>query len=392
MPLLERTAAKSIREDLAYSPAAGILGPRQVGKTTLARTIAAERASTWFDLQRPADARQLAEAFRVLPALADRLVVVDEVQLMPELFGYLRPLIDEDRRPGRFLLLGSASPSLIRDASESLAGRIANSELTPMSLPEVAPAGLTLEDHLVRGGYPEPLLSLPPARRGRWYDSFLRSYVSRDLAELGHAVSESDFTRLISMLAHVHGGLFNASALARSLTVTHETVRRYVDLLERSFLVRRLLPWLPNASKRLVKSPRLYLRDSGLLHHLLGVADFRTLVGHITLGASWEGYAIEEICRAVGDAATPYFYRTAKGAEVDLVLDYRSHLVTVECKFSDAPVLTKGFYNAIEDVKPRRTYIVTPSSARYETEAGVVVIGLRELLAELSGYFAGFTS
>lgn len=384
MTTLPRRVTRQILEDLTYSPTVGILGPRQVGKTTLARVLAEELEATWFDLQRPAHARQLREAFRVLPALADRLVVIDEVQLMPELFGYLRPLVDEDRRPGRFLLLGSASPSLIRDASESLAGRISYTELTPLSLPEVETADINLEEHLLLGGYPEPTLRLPRARRRRWYDDFLRTYISRDLSELGHSVNESEFSRLISMLAHAQGALFNASAFARSLTVNHDTVKRYVDLLERSFLLRRLPPWLPNASKRLVKSPRLYLRDTGMLHHLLGIRDFRTLVGHIGLGASWEGYAIEEICRVAGDEATPYFYRTAKGAELDLVLDYRSHRVGFECKFSDAPVLTKGFYSAVADVSPQRSYVVTPTANRYETDTGVTVIGLRQLLQELA--------
>ena len=385
MQLVSRRLAKDIREDLRYFPAVGIVGPRQVGKTTLAQQLADGRPVRWFDAQRPGDAQQLREAGLVLPDLADRLVVIDEVQLLPELFGRLRPIIDADRRPGRFLLLGSASPDLIRGASESLAGRIAYAELAPLSLPEVTAEGILMRDHLVAGGFPEPLLRLPAKRRERWFRAFITTYVTRDLAELGREVIRGDFERLLSMLAHQHGGLLNASALARSLTVTNDTVRRYIDLLERSFLVRRLPPWLPNVSKRLVKSPRVFFRDSGLRHHLLAVRDYATLLGHPGLGASWEGYVIEEIARVVGEAAAPHFYRTAKGAELDLVMDFRDRRLAFECKFSEAPTLTKGFFAAVADVQPERTYVVTPGTERYEWAERVVVIGLETLLEELAG-------
>lgn len=381
---LPRAVAPSLLDDLAYTPVVGLLGPRQVGKSTLARVIAETRPSDYFDLQRPSDRQQLERAELVLPPLADRLVVVDEVQLLPELFGWLRPLIDEARRPGRFLLLGSAAPSLIRGASESLAGRIAYTELTPLSLPEVRPAGIDLPAHHLTGGYPEPLLQLPPRRRGTWFKSFLRTYVTRDLTELGAEVVPGEYERLLSMLAFAQGGLFNASELSRSLTVTHHTVHRYVDLLERSFLVRRLLPYLPSLRKRLVKSPRIYVRDTGLLHYLIGISDYRTLLGHPVAGRSWEGYVIEEVCRVVGDRARAYFYRTGGGAELDLVLDFRSHVLAFECKLSDAPKLTKGFYQAVADVSPERTYVVTPSARRHEHAPGVEVLSLSELLSTLA--------
>ena len=381
---LRRIVAPAISEDLRYTPAVGIVGPRQVGKTTLARQLVADRPHEWFDLQRPEHRRRLENAELLLPTLADRLVVVDEIQLMPSLFALLRPLIDADRRPGRFLILGSASPELMRGASESLAGRVSYTELAPLGLREVAEAGIGLEEHLVVGGYPEPLLQLPPHRRGPWYNAFVKTYVTRDLQELGRGVAQREFETLIQMLAHANGGIFNSSALARSLTVTHDTVRRYVDLLESSFLLRRLRPYLANSSKRLVKSPRLYLRDSGLLHHLLGIETYVTLTGHIGLGASWEGYVIEEICRVVGERATPYFYRTASGAELDLVLDFRRERWGFEIKFSNAPTLSRGFYSALEDVAPARTYIVTPSALRYVDKSGAVVIGLTDLLEELA--------
>ena len=215
----------------------------------------------------------------------------------------------------------------------------------------------------------------------------MKTYVTRDLQELGRGVAQREFETLIQMLAHANGGIFNSSALARSLTVTHDTVRRYVDMLESSFLLRRRQPYLVNSSKRLVKSPRIYLRDSGLLHHLLGIETYVTLTGHIGLGASWEGYVIEEICRVVGERATPYFYRTASGAELDLVLDFRRDRWAFEIKFSNAPTLSRGFYNALEDITPERTYIVTPSAMRYVDKSGAVVIGLVELLEELANSF-----
>ena len=385
MKSIERVLLSRLLEDLSYFPAVGLLGPRQAGKTTLAQQVAEERDVVWFDAQRPADAQRLANAFTVLPALADKLVVVDEIQLVPKLFGYLRPIIDEDRHPGRFLLLGSASPHVVKGASESLAGRIAYNELTPLSLIEAQRARIDFQTHLISGGYPEPLLQLPPKQRVRWYENFIRTYITRDLSEFGQRVDEREFRRLIQMLAQSHGALFNASTLARSLTITNDTVRRYISLLEASFLIRILRPWLPNARKRLVKSPRLFVRDSGLLHHLLNISDYLDLTGHIGLGASWEGYVIEEVCRAVGEAASPYFYRTAKGAELDLVLDYTSHRIAFECKFSDAPSLSRGFYQAVEDVQPQQVYVVTPGAQRFETDRGVIVISLEELLGELIG-------
>lgn len=384
MKEVKRALVAQLREDLRYSPAVGILGPRQVGKTTLAKQLAADLPHEWFDAQRPSDRKRLQQAELLFPILNDRLVIIDEVQLVPELFGWLRPIIDEKREPGRFLLLGSASPELIKGSSESLAGRISYSELSCLGLLELEGHQVSMNEHLLTGGFPEPLLAMPPHRRNAWFNNFIRTYINKDLSEIGINVRIGDFERLISMVAHSNGGLFNASAFARSLSITNDTVRKYIDILAQSFLIRILPPWLPNAKKRIVKSPRLFIRDAGLLHYFLNVSDFNVLLGHISLGASWEGYVIEEICKIVGANATPYFYRTAKGAELDLVLDYRSHRIAFECKFSNAPSLSKGFYSAIEDVEPKTSYIVTPSSKRYETKSGAIVIGLTDLLKELS--------
>ena len=379
-----RLLTPNLQEDLAFSPAVGLLGPRQVGKTTLARQLADSVDYQWFDLQRSSDIARLEESEQLLPQFADKLVVIDEIQLMPSLFGLLRPIIDENRKPGRFLLLGSASPALIRGASESLAGRISYRELSPISLLELAGEEIDVKQHLIVGGYPEPLLHLPASRRERWYRDFVRTYLTRDLAEIGHNVSDQAFGRLLRMLAYAQGGLFNASAFARSLTITNDTVRRYVSILEESFLVRSLQPWLPNLKKRLVKSPRLFIRDSGLVTYFLGISDYSDLLGRPEAGAIWEGYVIEEICRVIGDTAEPYFYRTNGGAELDLILDFKSYQLAFEIKLSTAPKLSRGFYAAVEDLKPKQTFVVTPPSGpSYVGKKGEIYIGLPELLSRL---------
>jgi len=382
--MVMRLSTPNLQEDLAFSPAVGLLGPRQVGKTTLARQLADSVDSQWFDLQRSSDIARLEESEQLLPQFADKLVVIDEIQLMPSLFGLLRPIIDENRKPGRFLLLGSASPALIRGASESLAGRISYRELSPISLLELAGEEIDVKQHLIVGGYPEPLLHLPASRRERWYRDFVRTYLTRDLAEIGHNVSDQAFGRLLRMLAYAQGGLFNASAFARSLTITNDTVRRYVSILEESFLVRSLQPWLPNLKKRLVKSPRLFIRDSGLVTYFLGISDYSDLLGRPEAGAIWEGYVIEEICRVIGDTAEPYFYRTNGGAELDLILDFKSYQLAFEIKLSTAPKLSRGFYAAVEDLKPKQTFVVTPPSGpSYVGKKGEIYIGLPALLSRL---------
>ena len=383
--LIERHLAARLAADLDVVPAVGILGPRQVGKSTLARALAAERPSVFLDLQLPEVRERLREPAAYLRAHADELVVLDEIQRAPELFSILRPLIDEDRRPGRFVVLGSASPELMRDASESLAGRIFYSELTPLTLPEVRTAGVSLRDHLAVGGYPDPLLRLTGPYRARWATNYLQTFLTRDLRELGHDADPVEFERLVRMLAHLHGGLLNASQLANSLRVSAPTVTRYLNLLDRAFLIRRLAPYFRNFGKRIVRSPKVYLRDSGLRHAILRIGGYDDLLDRPEAGASWEGYALEEICRAVQGHAEPYFYRTADGAEIDLLLDYGDRLVAIEIKFSDAPALGRGLVEAIKSVAPAKTYIVTPGAERHGKRWGVEVVGLEELLGELGG-------
>ena len=380
MSSIKRSLTVVVEEMLTESPAVGVIGPRQVGKSTLARALVADRDAVFLDLQLAETRAQLAEPTLFFRANAERLVVIDEVQRMPELFSTLRPLIDEDRRPGRFLLLGSASPALMRGAAESLAGRIFYAELSPLSLPEATSAGVSVAEHLVYGGYPQPLLELSDRGRRRWSGNYLTTFVTRDLAELGVGTNPAEFERLLSLLAHTHGGLFNASELARSLRISAPTVQRYVDVLERALLVRVLRPLHGNFGKRLVKSPRVYWRDSGVRHGLLGIRSYNDLLLNPALGASWEGYALEEVCRAAGEIAAPSFYRTAKGAEIDLILEYDGgRRVGFEFKFSTGPVLGRGTYAAMEDTGVERLYVVTPETGGFALAENVEVVALGEV-------------
>ena len=384
MELIDRSLGKLVRELLSASPAVGLLGPRQVGKSTLSRLIAEEGGGLVIDLQRPEARTQLADPTAFLRANAERLIVVDEVQRQPAIFAALRPIIDEDRRPGRFLLTGSASPELMRDANESLAGRIFYAELPPLSLPEVSTAGVTQADHHLAGGYPQPLLQLTARQRTFWHAAYLSAFVTRDLAELGVRTNTVELERLLTMLAHGHGGLFNASALAGSLRITAPTVQRYVDLLEAAFLLRVLRPHHSNLGKRLARSPRVYWRDTGLLHGLLGIHDHNDLLLHPSLGASWEGYAIEEVCRAANPLARVSFYRTHGGAELDLVTEVPGGVrLAFEMKFSRGAALTRGTYAAIADVAPRHTYVVVPDGEPVALSDAITLAPLAYVLAEV---------
>ena len=383
MKNIERSSHAVVAELLAETPVVGLIGPRQVGKSTLARGIADSTDAVFVDLQIESTREALADPTQYLRLNADKLVVFDEVQRMPSLFSALRPVIDEDRRPGRCLLLGSASPRLMRSASESLAGRIFYHELSPLSYPEVREAGIALVDHFVRGGYPDALLGTPGRRWRRWVSNYVTTFITRDLSELGISADVTEFGRLASLLAHQHGRQFSASELARSLRVTAPTVQRYVDILEGAFLVRVLRPYLPNLSKRLVKRPRVYWRDSGLRHGLLDIASADQLYRNPAVGASWEGYAIEEICRALGEFARPFYYRTANGAELDLVVEIGGERrLAFEFKFNSTQTLTKGTYAALADVEPEMAFVITPDGPPLAIRQGLHSCSLETFLVE----------
>lgn len=379
--MIERSLSASLRERLAFYPGVVLLGPRQVGKTTLARAIAAEHPQALvLDLERPSDRAQLAEPELFLSQHRDRLVVLDEVQMMPDLFTHLRPEIDADRRPGRFLLLGSASGALLRQRAESLAGRVGYLELTPLLAAELPQDLSTLQQLWLRGGF--PLAYLAPSERlaFAWRQDFIQTFLQRDLPLMGVGVAADTLHRFWRMLAHLQGQLFNASQLGQSLGgASHSTAARYLDLLVDTLLVRRLEPFFPNVGKRLVKSPKVYLRDSGLLHALLGIASLADLQGHPIVGASWEGFVVEQVAAHLPEGAQLGFYRTAAGTELDIVIERGSRRLGIEVKFSVAPTVGKGFWQARTDLELTRAVVVAPVERAYPLREGVAVVPVWQL-------------
>ena len=381
--MLNRICCETVLNRLAMFPAVVLLGPRQVGKTTLAEEIAADRESVYLDLENPRDRDKLSDPNRYLEANERRLAVLDEVHRLPELFQVLRGVIDRGRRKGlrtgRFLLLGSASMDLIKQSGESLAGRTAYVNLNPFNVLE---ADEKNADRLwVRGGFPESFLGESDEHSMAWRINFIKSYLERDIPDLGPRIPAETLRRFWTMLAHGQGGVLNAAQPARSLGVDGKTVARYLDLMVDLLLVRRLPPYHINVNKRLVKSPKVYVRDSGVLHALLNIADREALFGHPILGASWEGFVIDNIASVVPEGTLLSFYRTAAGAELDLVLEFPglSRRWAIEIKSSSAPRLTRGFYNALQDVKPDKAFAVYAGSERYPLSDGVEAIGLNEI-------------
>ncbi|MDQ3034333.1 MAG: ATP-binding protein [Myxococcota bacterium] len=380
--MIERRVTSRVEELLASQPAVALLGPRQVGKTTLALELAERRPSIYLDLESDSDLAKLAEPELYLAQHEDELVVLDEVHRVPDLFRNLRGLIDRGRRrgrrAGRFLLLGSASIDLLRQSGESLAGRIAYVEMTPLDALEVAAADL---DALwVRGGFPESFTAADDAESVQWRRSFVRTYLERDVPTLGPRVPAETLRRFWTMLAHEQGGLLNAASLARGLGVSGKTVASYLDLLVDLLLVRRLEPWHANVGKRLVKSPRVYVRDSGIVHALLGIRSREDLLGHPVVGGSWEGFVIETLAGCAPDGTELHFYRTSAGAEVDLVLSLPGGARwVVEIKRSLTPKPERGFHHACEDLEPDGAFVVYPGSETYPLGGGVEAIPLRGL-------------
>ena len=373
-----------VRDGLRQFPAVALLGARQVGKTTLARQIAATLPANgplYLDLERPSDLARLAEPELFLERNRARLVMIDEVQRSPGLFAVLRAEIDADPRPGRFLLLGSASPGLLRQSSETLAGRIAFVELPPFTVDEVKPDFAGIQTLWLRGGFPRSYLAEDDSRSFAWRESFVTTFLERDIPQLGVQIPASTLHRFWRMLAHYHGQLWNASQLASALGVAHTTAQRYLDVLQGAFVIRRLEPLHANLSKRLVKSPKVYVRDSGLLHALLGIRMVDDLQGNPIAGASWEGFVLEQILASVAPGTDTTFYRTVAGAELDLVLTRAKTTVGIEIKFSAAPKPTKGFWQALEDLAVSRAYVVAPVREPYPLARDVEVISPLHLAA-----------
>jgi predicted AAA+ superfamily ATPase len=382
--LIDRNIEAFVNENLKVFPAVVILGPRQCGKSTLVKMLYQNSdACLYLDLQNLDDLNKLSEPMLFFQANQDVTICLDEIQLAPELFSVLRSEIDRNRRPGRFILLGSASQDLIQKTSESLAGRVGLIELTPFTIEEIErDVNFELNKFWLRGGYPDSYLASSEQGSVLWRENFLRTYVERDIPQLGFQIPALQLRRLLTMCAHNQGQLFNSSKLGESLGVTYQTIRRYIDLMDQTFIIRSLLPFEKNVKKRLVKSPKIYVRDSGLLHRLLQVDDFNSLMGNPVFGASWENFVIENIISSLRDCKFS-FYRSATGDELDLLIERGIRTIAVECKASSAPQVTKGFWNAIETIKPDKTYIVAPISASYPLKNGVEVCGLSNFLKKV---------
>ena len=384
--MIPRHATKIVEDALDRSPAVAILGPRQVGKTTLARAVAnAHPGSIYLDLERAGDRARLADAGAFLMPLAGQLVVIDEVHRAPHLFEELRGLIDRRRaanhRTGQFLILGSASIDLLKQASETLAGRIAYVDMTPVSIDEALAYDPGSLDRLwLRGGFPDSLLARSDPASLAWRADFIRSYLERDIQQFATGVSAQTIGRLWTMLAHAQGGLFNASRFANSLDVSARTVGRYLDLLEGLLLVRTLRPWRTNAGKRLVAAPKIYLRDSGLVHALLNIETREELLGHPVAGATWEGMVIEAIIAAAPNRATPWFYRTSAGAEIDLVLELApKRLAVFEIKRSAPAGTPANFRTTSGDIGAEHRFVVFPGPESYAMSHGIKALAVHDI-------------
>jgi len=395
--------ARQLLADLCASmerfPVVGLLGPRQVGKTTLAHELLKmpPKPAGYLDLERPSDRAKLQDPELYLRDQAGRLTILDEIQLWPDLFAVLRSLVDERRRAGeksaQFLILGSASHALLKQSAESLAGRIVYHELRPFNLREIAaPGGRSqhtsaqrLRDRLwVRGGFPESYLADSDAGSFLWRESFITTYLQRDLPMLGTRTSAEWMRRFWTMLAHQQGGLFNAAELARSLEISSMTVGRHLDQLTELFLVRQLRPYFRNVGKRLVKSPKVYLRDCGMVHGLLNLQSLDAVLAHPVCGASWEGFVIENILAVAPRDCRPWFYRTGSGAEIDLVLEFPDEtLMAIEIKRTLSPKVSRGFFLACDDLNIQRRFVLMPEGPAFPLDARTKAMGLTEFLDEL---------
>ena len=385
--MIARRLKAQLQNLLGEYPAVALLGPRQVGKTTLALEVADTLESVYLDLESPADRARIADPDLYLADHEDRLVILDEVHRVPDLFQSLRGLIDrgrrKGRRAGRFMLLGSASMDLLRQSGETLAGRIAYVELNPFDALEVDAAE---HDTLwVRGGFPDSFLARDDGRSLTWREDFIRTYLERDVPQLGPRIPAETLRRFWVMLAHTQGGVLNAATLARGLGVDGRTVSRYLDLMVDLLLVRRLTPWRRNVGKRLIKSPKVYVRDSGIVHALLGLGSKEEILGHPIAGLSWEGSVIESLLSVAPDRTEASFYRASGGAEIDLVLTLPGRQPwAVEIKRSLNPRPSRGFHSACEDVEPEASFVVYPGGERYRVVQDVEALRVVDLASEIA--------
>lgn len=391
--MIKRQVQTQIAQLLEEFPAVGVLGPRQIGKTTLAEAIAASEKPEpiYLDLERPSEAARLNEAEEYFELHKGKLIILDEIQRSPELFQILRGVIDrrrrEGQRTGQFLILGSASLDLLKQSSESLAGRIAYKELAGITVAEVDHKTSKDFDRLwLRGGFPDSFLSKSDEGSLRWRLNFINTYLERDIPQLGPRIPAVTLRNLWTMLAHNQGGQLNIAQLGNNLDVAAPTAKRYIELLEDLMLIRFLRPWSGNVGKRLVKAPKVYIRDSGLTHALLNLTSLDDLLGHPVVGTSWEGFVLENLLSVLPTGVTPWFYRTSAGAAVDLVIEKNSkEKYAVEIKRSQAPTVSKGFHLGCEDIKATKRYIVYPGKERFPITKEITAIPILDMMNELKG-------
>ncbi|MBC7916110.1 MAG: ATP-binding protein [Pyrinomonadaceae bacterium] len=392
--MIERIFEAEIKNLLDEFPAVGILGPRQVGKTTLSEKIASSISpdSVYLDLESPYDRSKLNDPESYFEMHKGRLIILDEIQRYPELFPILRGVIDKRRkegyRTGQFLILGSASLELLKQSSETLAGRIAYKELPGITALEIINQTQNQQDRLwLRGGFPDSFLAKNDQASLRWRLNFIGTYLERDVPQLGPRIPAVTLRRLWTMLAHIQGGQLNTAQLGANLDLTAPTAKSYVDLLEDLLLIRTLRPWAGNIGKRLVKSPKVYIRDSGLVHALLNLNSLDDVLGHPVVGASWEGFVLENLLSCLPAGVTPWFYRTSAGAEIDLVIEFnQTKRYAIEIKRSLLPVLSKGYYLGCEDILASKKFVVYPGKERISINKEVIAISLTDMMNEISKY------
>jgi len=377
---LTRKIAPAFEEYLKIFPATGIIGPRQVGKTTLVKEFASQKELFYLDLEDSSDREKLVDATFYFDQFPERNFILDEIQFMPQLFNELRGIIDSNRRPGRFVVIGSASPDIIRVSSESLAGRIGYLELTPFSLAEVD----STSKLWVRGGFPLAYLADTDRISSLWRNNFMSTYIQRDLGLLGLQTDVQIMDRFWRMLVTSQGNLLNTESFARSLDVSRPTILRFLHFLEGAFMILMLRPWYVNTNKRLVKSPKVYIRDSGLLHSLLGLQTFESVINHVQMGASWEGFVIEQIIHNLERSIQPWFYRTQQGAECDILLERNGKVIAaIEIKHGSSPKASKGFRVAIQDTGASAAYIIGNTDNTFKIDDTITITNLSHFLTEV---------
>lgn len=386
--MIKRRLEDKIREALTRSPSVALIGPRQVGKTTIAFNIFETTPSIYLDLESSLDLQKVRDIVSFHNANKDKLIILDEVQRLPEVFSPIRGIIDKERRKGnkagQFLFLGSASIDLLRQSSESLAGRITYLELFGVNQLEFPNNINTL---WLRGGFPESLLAASERASLEWRRDFIKTYLERDIPQLGPRIPAETLERFWTMLAHHQGSVFNAANLGRNLDVSGVTIGRYLDLMVDLLLVRRLRPWTYNVGKRLVRSPKVYVRDSGITHALLNITDHNQLLGHPVIGGSWEGFVIENILSVAPVGVQPFYYGTQGGAEIDLILEFSAKTKwAIEIKRSSSPTVSKGFHIACEDINPERRYVVYSGTDQFSLGNGINAISLSDLMHEVMAH------